>query len=1012
MAKLTSFSSPVAGALCLLFAACSQSPSAGPGAGQIGERIIYGQDDRRDTESSDLPLADELGASSPALVSARSVDDSDPNHVRLLAPSLREAVKLCPDEAFAEQPTAADCGSSLIAPDLVLTAGHCVDALSCADARFVFDYQADALGQPRPINADRVYRCAEVLVRQEADIDYAIVRLDRPVRDRKPIPIRLGDTPLAASQRLFTIGYPTGLPQKVSGGAWVSDARPGTLDYFSSNLDVFPGSSGGGVFTERGELAGIVVRGPDGGYSQSPSESCFRPDRVGETYSIQIEATYVQRALEDYCSRAPDSDLCRCGDRHCDASRHESTSSCAVDCGSACGDGVCNGSETAASCYADCGVCGDGRCDAREVADLSCCADCGCPGGFACHEAACVPQLGNLDADDSLDSDDVTLLARALDAGRHGEVLHRADVDCDGKLTGADLRALRTRVEDGRTPLPCQRPEQVGLGLRHTCVLIHGEVYCWGDDGSGQLGTGKRGDSASAADATPVPLARQIVQLAVGSSFACALAQTGTVICWGDNQFGQLGHSQPPGQRLMPVELGQRAIGISSGDSHACALLADHSVTCWGDNAFGQLGAGPGARRGEPAHVRLPGPVEQLALGASHSCALFRNGDVRCWGAGRLGQLGLGNPRNVGDDEYPDSQPPVAIGGKARWVRAHWQQTCAMRDDGNVICWGDNTFQQLGYAARQPVGDNETPDSIGPAPLGPGIKDVALGQLHSCGLYGDGSVRCWGFGPNGQLGAGKVSPPPPPGAGPTSPGTPAAPGSGVDLPSSLPPVQLGAQATSIFAGGQTSCVLSTIGELICWGANQMGQLGYPHRQSIGDDETPASAGRVPVFGDPSVPWRFVNPAQLQVSLESSALDEARNARGSSGDTLTFNVKNRGASPLRDFHLMYAFSAAERPGAPVTLRDRTSSRARASIWRQSMTDEYVLDLDFSGSEIPAGRQLSRSETVELRFADALGGWDETNDYSASQRACWVWRTDRVQIVSSDGSVAYGYARAPQ
>ena len=1017
MAKLTSIFNPVAGALCLIFVACSQS-NEGIAVGKVEERIIYGQDDRRENALSALPFAHELGASSPALVAARNIDERNPNDVRLVAPSLREAVNLCSDEAFAEQPTAADCGSSLIAADLILTAGHCIDSSACGDTRFVFDYQVDERGEARKITAERVYRCAEILARQEADIDYAIVRLDRPVLDRKPVPIRLGDTALSSGQRVFTIGYPTGLPQKVTAGAWVSDTRSGSIDYFTSNLDVFPGSSGGGVFTEAGELAGIVVRGPDGGYSQSPSETCFRADRVGETYSIQIEATYVQRATEDYCSRAPDSDLCRCGDRKCDPLRHETTSSCAVDCGVSCGDGACNGSESAASCYADCGVCGDGRCDAREVTDLSCCADCGCPDGFACHDAACVPQLGNLDTDDTVGSIDVALLEQALETRDRGEVPVRADVDCDGKLTRADLRALRGRVEGGRAPLPCQKPEQVGLGLRHTCVLVHGEVYCWGDDGSGQLGTGKRADSASAADATPVPLPGRIVQLAIGASYGCGLAETGAVICWGDNQFGQLGRSQPPGQRLMPVDLGQRAIQISSGDSHACALLADHSVSCWGDNAFGQLGAGPGARRGEPVHVRLPGRVEQLALGASHSCALFRNGEVRCWGAGRFGQLGLGNPRNIGDDEYPDSQPPVSIGGKARWLRAHWQQTCAMRDDGNLVCWGDNTFQQLGYAARQPVGDDEIPASLGPAPLGAGLKDIALGQLHSCGLYADGSVRCWGFGPNGQLGAGTVSPPPPPpplppslpGGGSSSPAAPTA--AGAVLPSSLPPVELGTRTASLFAGSQTSCVISSIGELLCWGANQMGQLGYPSRQNLGDDETPASAGSVPLFGEPSVPWSFVNPAHLQVWLESAPIDEAGRSRRLSGTALTFNVKNRGSSPLRDFHLLYSFSAAERRGMPITLRDLTSSRARASISRQPPSDEYVLDLDFSGSEVSAGRQLLRTESVELRFADGHGDWDDSNDYSASQRACGAWRTDRVQVVSTDGSVVYGYARTPQ
>lgn len=1015
MAKLASKVKRLAGALCLAFVGCSEF-NDDAAVGRVGERIIYGQDDRRDTRQSALPFAVDLGASSPALVAAVNIDDSDPSHVRMLAPSLRDAIGLCSDESFAEQSTVAECGASLIAPDLVLTAGHCIDGSNCADARFVFDYQVDASGQQRAMSTAHIYGCAEVLIRQETDIDYAIVRLDRPVLDRKPVPIRLSYAPLSPGQQLFTIGYPTGLPQKVAGGAWVNDPRASSLDYFTSNLDVFPGSSGGGVFTETGELAGIVVRGPDGGYTKDPNESCYRADRVGETYSIQIESTYVQRALEDYCSRVPNSDLCRCGDRQCDAQLHENTNSCAVDCGSACGDGACNGTETAVNCYKDCGVCGDGRCDAREVADLSCCADCGCPGGFACHEAACVPRLGNLDADGAVDRNDVAQLERALEKNHRGPAPQRADVDCDGKLTRADLGALRERVEGGQAPLPCEKPEQIGIGLRHTCVLVHGEVYCWGDDSAGQLGTGKRGSTASAADASPVPLGGHIVQLSVGSSYGCALDNAGSVTCWGDNQFGQLGRSQPPGQRLLPMPLGQRAIQVAAGDSHACALLADHSVTCWGDNAFGQLGAGPGARRGEPSRVRLPQAVDQIALGASHSCALLRNGDVRCWGAGRFGQLGLGNPQNIGDDEFPDSQPPVSMGGKARWLRAYWQQTCAMREDDNVVCWGDNTFQQLGYPARQPLGDDETPDTLGPAVLGAGIKDVALGQLHSCGLYVDGSVRCWGFGPNGQLGYGSASspppPPPPPGGVPSSFPTPAPPNASVMLPSSLPTVDLGAPTAAVFAGSQTSCAVSNVGNLVCWGANQMGQLGYPNRANIGDDETPASVGTVPLFGDSMVPWSFVNPNHLQVFLESSRLESDDRSRLASGRALTFDIRNRGSVALKDFHLKYAFSAAERQGTAVTLRDRTTTRAQATLSRQALSDEYVLDLDFSGTELRAGQQLSRAESVELRFADSRGEWDEQNDYSASQQACGVSRTDRVQIVSADGDVIYGYARTPQ
>jgi alpha-tubulin suppressor-like RCC1 family protein len=539
---------------------------------------------------------------------------------------------------------------------------------------------------------------------------------------------------------------------------------------------------------------------------------------------------------------------------------------------------------------------------------------------------------------------------------------------------------------------------------------------CWGDDSAGQLGTGKRGSTASAADATPVPLGGHIVQLSVGSSYGCALDNAGSVTCWGDNQFGQLGRSQPPGQRLLPMPLGQRAIQVAAGDSHACALLADHSVTCWGDNAFGQLGAGPGARRGEPSRVRLPQAVDQIALGASHSCALLRNGDVRCWGAGRFGQLGLGNPQNIGDDEFPDSQPPVSMGGKARWLRAYWQQTCAMRDDDNVVCWGDNTFQQLGYPARQPLGDDETPDTLGPAVLGAGIKDVALGQLHSCGLYVDGSVRCWGFGPNGQLGYGSASspppPPPPPGGVPSSFPTPAPPNASVMLPSSLPTVDLGAPTAAVFAGSQTSCAVSNVGNLVCWGANQMGQLGYPNRANVGDDETPARVGTVPLFGDSMVPWSFVNPNHLQVFLESSRLESDDRSRLASGGALTFDIRNRGSVALKDFHLKYAFSAAERQGTAVTLRDRTTTRAQATLSRQALSDEYVLDLDFSGTELRAGQQLSRAESVELALkkkwcykSNTCGSGGCAEYWGSCARRPSLWRAEvslnRVLLPEAEG-----------
>jgi hypothetical protein len=237
---------------------------------------------------------------------------------------------------------------------------------------------------------------------------------------------------------------------------------------------------------------------------------------------------------------------------------------------------------------------------------------------------------------------------------------------------------------------------------------------------------------------------------------------------------GQLGYGSPanvgdtstPGAH-QPVDLaGHTAKAISAGGLHTCAILDDGTVRCWGFGVNGQLGYGDTNDIGNsstptPASV---GPVNlgpgrtavAISAGGAHTCAILDNGRVLCWGFGGQGQLGYGNTDNLGDTEIPGLTAPVNLGAArtARAISAGADHTCAILDNGSVRCWGDGTDGELGYGNTSNVGDAQSPASVGPVDLGPGRTAVAIsaGGAHTCALLDNTGVRCWGYGAYGQLG--------------------------------------------------------------------------------------------------------------------------------------------------------------------------------------------------------------------------------------------------------------------
>jgi alpha-tubulin suppressor-like RCC1 family protein len=308
-----------------------------------------------------------------------------------------------------------------------------------------------------------------------------------------------------------------------------------------------------------------------------------------------------------------------------------------------------------------------------------------------------------------------------------GDTLNRGDGLSE---MGSNLPTVN--LGPGRTAL------QVTIGVLHTCArLDDGTVKCWGTNSVGVLGLGDitpRGGEAGqmGANLPTVNLGpgRTALELASGFAHVCARLDDGSVKCWGNNVYGQLGlgdtqtRGDGPGEmgaNLPTVSLGsgRSAVQLTAGYAHNCARLDDGSAKCWGSNSSDELGLGDQQPRGgSPAQmgnnlpaINLGRTVLQLIAGsgASHTCARLDDGSLKCWGPQSAGELGLGDlqSRGGGPGQMGTNLPVVdlGLGRTARQVAVGGSHTCAALDDDSVKCWGGNEQGQLGLGDTQSRGD-------------------------------------------------------------------------------------------------------------------------------------------------------------------------------------------------------------------------------------------------------------------------------------------------------------------
>ena len=267
------------------------------------------------------------------------------------------------------------------------------------------------------------------------------------------------------------------------------------------------------------------------------------------------------------------------------------------------------------------------------------------------------------------------------------------------------------------------------MGHKHTCAILdNDQLACWGADLHGALGNG---ESTSEDQYLPViiqtPADRTPIKVEGGVSHTCILMDDGGVMCWGRDNAGQLGNGDsspttyaPESDVILPE--GRVATDFSLGNEHSCAILDNDSVVCWGMNNYGQLGDNSTTNAKSPTFVHMPNgsKATKISSGSAHTCATIDNGSLYCWGHNKNSRLGIGTSGGV-------HKIPMFVSANQSIVEisASSEHTCVLSENGSISCWGRNNYGQLGLGH---TGERNTPNQLdwntapfssiyGPAPV-------------------------------------------------------------------------------------------------------------------------------------------------------------------------------------------------------------------------------------------------------------------------------------------------------
>jgi alpha-tubulin suppressor-like RCC1 family protein len=292
-----------------------------------------------------------------------------------------------------------------------------------------------------------------------------------------------------------------------------------------------------------------------------------------------------------------------------------------------------------------------------------------------------------------------------------------------------------------------------------------------------------------------------VTGVSAGGMVTCILVHGGGVKCWGYNVDGELGDSTMTSSST-PVSVGgvTGAIAVNSGYKHSCVVYPAGTISCWGTNQEGELGNSTLTNSSTPISVNGLSGVVASSSGAAHTCALLANGSLYCWGDNETGELGI---NSLNRSKPYGIASPVQVGAvsNAVDVSAGFLNTCVLISGGSIKCWGYNADGQVGNGTVSPARPHAVPSPVHVSGITKAVA-ISAGAFHTCALIADGGVECWGYIATSDI---------PPKA---------------LLNSSYPRQVAGiGKAISISSGGFHTCALIAGGTVKCWGEDQFGQLG-------------------------------------------------------------------------------------------------------------------------------------------------------------------------------------------
>lgn len=337
--------------------------------------------------------------------------------------------------------------------------------------------------------------------------------------------------------------------------------------------------------------------------------------------------------------------------------------------------------------------------------------------------------------------------------------------------------------------------KKIESGNQHTAILAEdGRLYVCGGNDYGQLGLG---DKLSRNTPTLITeLGTNVADISCGNYDTLVLMKDGTLKCFGQNAYGQLGLGDKI-DRISPTNIESitdRTEKIYSSNYYHMAILTDGRVMVWGENSLGQLGLGDTNNRLIPVeNTYLYGNVESISSGYGHSLALMKNGTVFGWGLNSSGQLG-----------FVDTTSRLTP-TKLSYITSTVLKVCAF-GSSSFILYTNGGLYTFGYGYYGELGLGDKNSKLIPTAVSYSgqLFRNAFGQGNYCiAMLGNGYIMSWGFNNCGQLGLG-------------------------DKVNRLSPTRISdisQNISEVYKSTESTFIKLQDGSIVCFGNNSRGQLG-------------------------------------------------------------------------------------------------------------------------------------------------------------------------------------------